>query len=269
MKYTIPFFLLIFIFACSTQKTADDATTESEEIEGQEFIPADNPPAEGFNGPGSSPIAVIIADKVMRAMGGRQAWDETQYITWNFFGSRKWLWDKMSGNVRVESLRDDRIVLMNINEMTGKVFKDGAELTEPDSVSKYLEWGKRVWINDSYWLVMPFKLKDSGVTLTYVGESQTLTGELAEKLRLTFEGVGVTPQNAYDVWVSSETSLIKQWAYYPEAADEVPRWIYPWDNYFETGGIMLSDGRGDNSLTDVAVLASVPDGVFSSFDASL
>jgi hypothetical protein len=31
-----------------------------------------------------------------------------------------------------------------------------------------LRKGKNWWINDAYWLVMPWKLQDPGVTLSYV-----------------------------------------------------------------------------------------------------
>lgn len=46
---------------------------------------------------------------------------------------------------------------------------------------------------------MPYKLKDSGVTLKYKGEGQTEEGEPAQVLVLTFKDVGVTPQNKYEV----------------------------------------------------------------------
>ncbi len=268
MRYLTILLSLIIVFACSERKAGESSETE-DEFANQEVIPINNPPAEGFDVEGSSPIAIIIADKVMNAMGGRPAWDQTRYISWNFFGSRKLLWDKFTGDVRIDNLRDDRIVIVNINDMTGKVFKNGMEQTNEDSIATYLDWGKKVWINDSYWLVMPFKLKDSGVTLSYIEESQTLTGEVADKLKLTFTGVGVTPQNAYDVWVSTETDLVVQWAYYPNATDEVPRWIRPWGNYQKMGNIMLSDDRGDNDLTEIQVLESVPENIFTSFDAAL
>ena len=268
MRYLTIVLFAVMISACSSTKTTDQPESDEEFAE-QEFIPNDNPPAEGFNGEASSPIGVVIADKVMNAMGGRPAWDRTQYISWNFFDSRKLLWDKKTGNVRIDNLRDDRIVIMNVNEMTGRVFKNGVEQTDEDSISTYLDWGKRVWINDSYWLVMPFKLKDSGVTINYVGEGQTLAGEISDILRLTFEGVGVTPQNGYEVWVSTETNLVNQWAYYPNASDSVPSWTRPWGNYQKMGEILLADDRGDRDLTEVQVLESVPPKIFESFDVIL
>ncbi|MEJ2086172.1 MAG: hypothetical protein P8Y44_10915, partial [Acidobacteriota bacterium] len=49
----------------------------------------ENPPAPGFNAEASDDEAIVIADQVMEALGGRKAWDDTRYLTWNFFGRRR------------------------------------------------------------------------------------------------------------------------------------------------------------------------------------
>ncbi len=136
-----------------------------------------NPAADGFDAAGSDARAIKIADEVMAAMGGRKAWDNTHLISWNFFGARHLIWDKWTGNVRVDNLKNDQTVLLNVNNDKGRVFKDGAEVTAPDSVAKYVKQAKAAWINDSYWLVMPFKLKDSGVTIKHIGEENTQDGK--------------------------------------------------------------------------------------------
>ncbi len=271
MKYISILTLILLIFSCSDSSSNQDVSevVEDDFNPDQEVIEYNNPPAEGFDIEGSDAIAIILADKVMQAMGGRQSWDSTKYLSWNFFGARKLLWDKSTGNVRIENMSDDRIVLVNVNTMEGRVFKDGMEMTDTDSISYYLDWGKNVWINDSYWLIMPFKLKDSGVTLTYLGDSQTLVGEKSERLELTFKDVGVTPQNRYNVWVSNETNLVCQWSYYRTATDSIPGFILPWGNYFEAGGILLSDDRGERDLSDVEVLTDVPENMFTSFEVSI
>ena len=46
------------------------------------------------------------------------------------------------------------------------------------SVQEYLELGHRTWINDSYWMFMPYKLLDPGVTLAYAGERALEDGRL-------------------------------------------------------------------------------------------
>lgn len=221
-----------------------------------------NPPAPGFDVAQSDAAAIKIADEVMVAMGGRKAYDATRYLFWNFFGSRTLLWDKHEGNVRIESQRDDFTVVMNIHSMKGKVKMKGEELTHPDSLTKYLQKGKDIWINDSYWLVMPFKLKDSGVTLKYLGEEKGENGSMSDILELCFKEVGVTPQNKYHVFVDRESKLVNKWSFYPKATDEEPRFSTPWDGYKNFGKIKLSGGRGKYELTDIKVLEKVEDGVF-------
>ena len=243
----ILFCILIFAISCSSNKVT------STEV---------NPPAPGFDLAQSDASAIKIADEVMIAMGGRKAYDETKYLFWNFFGSRTLLWNKHKGDVRIESQKDDFTVVMNIHSMKGKVKMNGSELTHPDSLTKYLQKGKDIWINDSYWLVMPFKLKDSGVTLKHSGEEMADNGEMADVLELSFKGVGKTPDNKYLVYVDRQTKLVNKWTFYPKATDKEPRFSTPWDNYKTFGKIKLSGGRGTYQLTDIKVLEEVEEGVF-------
>lgn len=224
-----------------------------------------NPPASGFDIAGSDARAIQIADAVMAAMGGREAWDETQLITWNFDGVRKLVWDKWSGDVRVDNLHDDQTVLLNINNDLGRVFRNGEELTNPDSVTKYVKQGKRNWINDSYWLLMPFKLKDTGITLKYLGDELTQTGKPADVLQLTFKSGNITPGNKYKVWVDKKSHLVAQWAHYAKLTDKDPLFTLPWDGYQTHGNILLSGDRGDHDLTDIMVFTGLPGEVFSDF----
>ena len=228
----------------------------------QEAPKEKNPAAEGFDLEGSDEKAIAIADEVMEAMGGRANWDATRYIQWTFFGFRTLTWDKLEGRVRIDSPRDSMTYLVNIFDNTGKVFKAGEEMTHPDSLEKYVPRGKNIWINDSYWLVMPFKLKDSGVTLTYIGEDTTQSGEVSQLLELHFKDVGVTPQNKYRVWVSQTEKLVNQWAYYPEAADSMPRFVMPWLEYQTYGSIKLSGSRGERKLDNISVMDTLENAVF-------
>jgi len=111
---------------------------------------------------------------------------------------------------------------------------------------------------------MPFKLKDSGVTLTYEGEEATEDGKPADKLKLTFEGVGRTPQNMYYVWVDKESRLVSQWAYYPSADAEEPRFTMPWLEYNQHGDILLSRSRGQSNMENIMVFDELPESVFTS-----
>ncbi|WP_370088592.1 hypothetical protein [Ekhidna sp.] len=261
MKNTLILLTLIILASCSTGSSSSESSDSTAVV--SEFIEYNNPPAEGFNQEGSDLLATLLADKSMQAMGGRQAWDNTRFISWNFFGRRDHVWDKWTGDVRIEEPSSDLTILMNINTKEGKVMKGDTEVT--DSLDFYLQRGYELWVNDSYWLVMPFKLKDSGVTLKYLREDTTLTGDRADVISLAFEDVGVTPQNVYEVWVDTDSKLVTQWAYYPDSTALEPRFITPWDDYKKYGDIMLSGDRGKYALTDIKVLEEVPEGTFDEF----
>ena len=225
-----------------------------------------NPPAEGFNAAQSDPAAIELADSVMAAMGGRENWDETRFISWNFFGRRNLVWDKKEGRVRIESIPDSTIYLVDVDDLKGRVQIKGKEITAPDSLQKLLERAKSIWINDSYWLIMPFKLKDTGVTLKYLGEDTTLLGRRANVLELTFEVVGETPENKYRVYVDVKDNLVKQWAYYKNASQDSASQIWPFDYYKWYGDIMLSADRSDNKgPRNVRVDEKLPGSLFSEF----
>jgi hypothetical protein len=218
------------------------------------------PAAQGFDTAGSSPQAIALAEETMQAMGGYPAWSQTRFITWRFFGRRLHVWDKWTGDIRFE--QDDLTVLMNIHTKRGRAFRDGNRLTDSE-LQTALDQGYRAWINDSYWLVMPYKLKDSGVTLLYSGKGKSEDGRDADVLELRFTDVGVTPNNKYRVWIDRESHLVSQWAFYADAEDAEPRFIGPWQNWQRHGRIMLSDNRGQRSHTDVAVLSELPASVLS------
>jgi len=252
----ISIFLLILTTVACTQEKSDNIQKNS------------NPPMEGFNVEGSDEKAIEIADKVMSAMGGRENWDNTHYISWTFFGARRLLWDKWKGDVRIEFTKDpETIYLVNINSHTGRALKKGEEITHPDSLAKELKRAEAIWINDSYWLCMPFKLKDSGVTLTYLREDTTFAGETADVLQLMFDHVGNTPENKYEIWVSKTTHLVSQWAYFKMNTQDSASFIRPWDNYLKYGNILMSGDRSDKAGPgDIMVLDSIPEKAFRTFD---
>lgn len=206
-----------------------------------------------------------IAQKVMDSMGGQKAWDKTRILSWNFFGARTLTWDKWTGDVRIDMADNATVYLLNLNTSKGRVQMKGQEITQPDSLAKLIQQGRNMWINDAYWLIMPFKLRDPGVKLTYLGKTTTEDKKEAHQLELTFESVGVTPNNKYWVYVSTETNLVTQWSYFANYTDEKPRFTLPWADYQTYGKIKLSGERGPRDLTQIQVLPKVDPAVFTSF----
>lgn len=269
---------LVSIVALGTSCGGPNELTEADNVDVELIVAAepivigdDNPAAEGFDAEGSDPEAIALADEVMRSMGGRKAWDETRFLSWDFLGSRKLLWDKQTGDVRIEQSGTDLKILMNVNTSEGRVWLDSAEMTEPDSLAEFLDIGRQIWVNDSYWLIMPFKLKDTGVTLKYLGDYRIEAGEgkgaIAEVLELRFAKVGYTPQNCYRVYIpkASEQKLILQWDFYSDADSPTRNLMTPWSNYKQYGNILLSGDRGDRHLTEIGVYSNIPEAAFTEF----
>ncbi|MEM9894812.1 MAG: hypothetical protein AAF789_00465 [Bacteroidota bacterium] len=259
------FLILLFplLFSCVKGEKTQSFTEEDSTAVESEFVEFNNPPAEGFNQEDSDLLATLLADKVMLAMGGREAWDQTEVIKWNFFGRRNLVWNKKSGDIRIDIPEQNLTILQNIYTKEGRVQKDNVEVS--DSLDYYLDQGYYIWVNDSYWLCMPYKLKDSGVTLKYLREDTTQAGTPADVISLSFDEVGVTPQNIYEVWIDTDSKLVTQWAYYPDSTALKPRFINPWKDYKKYGEILLSGDRGQYAITDIEVLSAAEADVFSSF----
>lgn len=246
----------------SFQSCTQSSSTEISSQPATEAEPA-NPAAAGFNAEASDSAAIAIADQVMEAMGGRKAWDDTRYISWTFFGRRDLLWDKYTGNVDISIPAKKLRIMTNVNKGGGRAWGDDLEFIETDTLESLLSMGKSIWINDAYWLVMPFKLKDSGVTLLYKGEGTTEDGKPAYRLDLTFDGVGDTPENRYEVMVDTNTHLVTEWSYFANASDTTAAFTTPWSDYKQYGDILLSGNRGKNSLDNIVVRDSLSDNPFT------
>ena len=206
--------------------------------------------------------ALAIADEVMRAMGGQKAWDNTHFIHWNFFGRRSLLWDKWGGKARIDIPEQKDTYILNLHTGEGQIWLNEQSQTHPDTLAKYLQRAKSIWINDSYWLVMPFKLRDAGVTLKLLDE-ETIDSRPQHILQLTFEEVGETPENKYEVCVDQETKLVSEWRYYAHFNDAEPRFSMPWLDYERYGEILLSGNRGQRQLGEIAVYYQLPAAVFT------
>jgi len=209
----------------------------------------------------SDPKAVEIANEVIEAVGGRENWEKTRYVTWRFLDKRLHVWDKYTGRIRVESIGST--ILMNVNTMEGRAWKNGEEL-HGDDLQRALDYGYEAWVNDTYWIFLPFKLRDPGVILKYVGKEELEETGTADILSLTFDDVGRTPENKYHVYIDRDSKLLVRWDYYENENDPHPRFNSPWKDYREYGNILLSGDRGMKQHTDIGVYTNVPESVFES-----
>jgi hypothetical protein len=197
---------------------------------------------------GSDPKAAAIADKVMTALGGQKAWEGTRFLRFDFavdkegktLFSRSHTWDKWSGRYRLEGTTKEGepfVVLMNLNTKEGDAWRKGKKLAG-DEKKKALEDAFATWTNDTYWLLMPYKLKDAGCNLSLVGEEKQ-GGKVWDKLALTFENVGLTPKDRYWVYVNRETGLVDRWDFVLKGEKKPPS-TFTWEGWKSYGKIKLA-----------------------------
>lgn len=216
--------------------------------------------------------AVEIAHRTLEAMGGAEAWDAVRFLRFDFFGFRAHHWDRETGRHRLEGkTREGQsyVVLHDLDRRAGRAWLDGEEL-EGEALGEWLERAHGAWVNDTYWLLMPYKLLDPGVHLSYEGE-MTLDGETYDTVKLTFDRVGLTPGDTYWAYFDRRTGLMDRWAYHLESweADREPtHWLWlDWETY---GGVKLSSTRrnledgSERGLGPIAVFDSLPESVFTS-----
>jgi hypothetical protein len=214
--------------------------------------------------------AAEVAARALEALGGAEAWASTRVIRFGFAGRRSHLWDRAGGRHRVEGTTEDGtpyVVIHDLAARTGRAWVGGEEV-EGDRLAEMLDdaWG--AWVNDTYWLVMPYKLRDPGGKLAWDGE-ETIDGTVYDRLALSFEGVGLTPGDRYWAWFSRDTGLMDRWAYVlqhqPEDSDPT---IWLWQGWTRYGGIMLApirrhvDGERSLDLSPIEVVDSVPEALF-------
>ncbi|RAL22340.1 hypothetical protein DL240_10855 [Lujinxingia litoralis] len=92
------------------------------------------------------------------------------------------------------------------------------------------------WVNDAYWLLMPIKVFDPGVSLEYGGEVGE-EGQRRQVLELSFEGVGLTPGDRYEVQVDPQTGEVRAWTMHLQG-DRPPSTVL-WGGYEELGPLRL------------------------------
>jgi len=205
-------------------------------------------------------------------------WEQARYIQFDWIVAREegpvrrsHRWDRYTGEYRFEAEVEGgrRVVLFNVNNPTeGQAWQDGQPL-EGEALTDALRSANSAYINDSYWLLMPYKWSDPGVNASFVGEETDDQGRAWEVVELTFDGVGLTPQNKYRGFVNPETGLMEQWYHYRSAEDSVPSTVTGWTEWRQVGPIMLSplrptpEGNIRIRFENLEVSTEVPEGAFA------
>ena len=193
----------------------------------------------------SDPKAVAIADQVMDALGGKERWDHLHGLRWSFDvvvndtlrSSRRHSWDKRTGWHRVEGVNRAGQPFLMIDQIDGQggMAWMASQSIEGDSLGKLMKRAKSLWINDTYWMLMPYKLRDPGVTLGYDSEVKE-NGKTYDKISLSFDHVGETPGDHYWVYVNRANHRVEKWDMVLQG-DQPPPVSWTWEGWEKHDGL--------------------------------
>lgn len=174
-----------------------------------------------------NPNADALARKVLKAIK-HEAYRKTRYIDWSFGGRRSYKWDKELHIVEV-SWNENKVVLHPNDIKKSTVFLKG-EKTDYNANLVKRAWD--LFNNDSFWLVAPHKLFESGIYRNI----EMIDGQKA--LRVKYTTGGTTPGDSY-VWILDSTYTPKSYQMYVSSMKMVGT-PATWEDWIETeSGTML------------------------------
>ncbi len=196
------------------------------------------------------PKAASVGKELIAAMGGEAAWEKARSFQFEFVVARegkeaarfRHVWDRYTGDYRLggtDKTGAPYEVFFNVNTKEGQVFVNGRP-AEGEARETLLKTAYGRFINDTYWLIAPWKIFDPGVNLAYDGEKTCPEGGVCDVLRVSFgENVGLTPKDVYWLWITRDGRRMVQWQYVLGGAQQEPT-TAPWKDWKSFAGISLS-----------------------------
>ena len=161
-------------------------------------------------------MAEQLADEMLVALN-KPGFDTLKYISFTFRGVHTHHWDLENNQVTVEWEENE-------------VFVDLSRSSTDYDLLEFKAY--QYFINDSFWLVAPFKVRDEGVLRS------TVDLEDGRGLLLTYTSGGVTPGDSY-LWILDERGFPKAWKLWTSNVP-IGGLEFSWENWEEQQGVWLS-----------------------------
>ncbi len=202
---------------------------------------------------GADDKADAVGRELIAALGGQAAWEKARQFQFDFVVEREGtavarfshVWDRYTGDYRLsgtDKTGAPYVVYFNVNTRQGRAFVNGRPV-DGEPAAEQLKNAYERFINDTYWLLCPWKVFDPGVNRTYDGEKPCPDGGTCDVLKLTFgENIGLTPRDAYWLWITRDGRHMVQWQYVLNGASEPPT-TAAWKDWHSMGGVELSMER--------------------------
>ncbi|MEM1041457.1 MAG: hypothetical protein AAGI91_02405 [Bacteroidota bacterium] len=187
--------------------------------------PAPEPESAAPSAPALVTKADSVAMQVVAASGGFDAWHALPALRFSFGVERggearvaaRHLWDKQTGRYRVEwpgGADSTYTALFTAWPDSGRAYLNGEPL-DGSAADVAMASARSRTLNDTYWLLAPFKLFDGGVARTYAPDSSDAATDV---IRLDFDGVGLTPGDRYWLFVDKESGQLTRWTFVLEGS---------------------------------------------------
>jgi hypothetical protein len=250
--------------------------------------------ADTVRGPASDPRAVALAQRLLAALGGERSWDAARcwYFTYAVGDARgerlrrTHYWERTTGRHRLEGTdRRQRpfIVIHTLGDSAAAIaLRSGAPVSDPAEKWALCRVADSLWVNDSTWLFLPFKLRDRGAKLAY-GGTENEGDKTWDLIEVAFDSQPLAPSGRHRLYVDRTTAMLERTAMVEvqesskkkrgkRAAGTVVKStpvVYEWVGWRIFGGVLLAGerravGSGPSILfPQLAVLDAFPASVFT------
>ncbi len=226
----------------------------------------------------SHPRAVKLANKVIKNANARRFFKDVRFLSFRFIlkssaGTsieNRHEWNLQDGDYKVswqEGDSSEYLVYFNFRTKERRCFHNSRVISDSSTAGRVYGRAYATFVRDSWWLLMPFKLKDPGTILHFL-DARSIDGQDYDIVRMTFNRVGLTPENMYDLYINRETSRIDRIDYYRDSLT-APVTFY-WSDWQEIGGYLFAlrrtsaDGNSEVLFRDIEVSGTPATGMFSS-----
>jgi hypothetical protein len=138
--------------------------------------------------------ADALATKMLTALN-YEAYENTEVLEWSFRGKHFYKWNKSTNKVEV-SWEENKVILDTKQPENSEVYISNTKTKNQQLVQEATDY----FNNDSFWLIAPFKVFDSGVKRSVVKHNDH------EALLITYTSGGSTPGDSY-LWILDENGL--------------------------------------------------------------
>jgi len=173
-----------------------------------------------MNEPKPSGVSGVRAEKLadeMLAALNKPAYDTLSYVEFTFMGMHSYKWDKKNNQVVVSWGENE--VFLDLNLST-------------KSYNEIETTAYKYFINDSFWLTAPFKVRDDGVIRA------SLDVEKGRGLFVIYTSGGLTPGDSY-LWIIDENGFPIAWKLWTSNIP-VGGLAFSWEKWEELGNVYFS-----------------------------